>query len=146
MLQIATAVSHMCKYSCLLCNGILEQRLTNIWSENNIQTQLKGANRTRKYTPKYHVSYLQRATVIPMGCVKELNIEHNMISDKRKQTVSEWDYFDAMETVLGHKPSTQTAVVVDTLENSQVQDTEDDKLQQPEDNSDTPVLLMPLMM
>ena len=58
----------------------------------------------------------------------------------------EWDYFDAMETVLGHKPSTQTAVVVDTLENSQVQDTEDDKLQQPEDNSDTPVLLMPLMM
>ena len=37
-----------------------------------------------------------------------------------------------MDIVLGHKPSTQPAVVVDTLEDSQVQDTQvdDDELQQ----------------
>ena len=49
-----------------------------------------------------------------------------------------------MYTVLGHKPSTQPAVVLDTLEDSRVQDAEDDELQQPEvraspnlDNSNT---------
>ena len=53
-----------------------------------------------------------------------------------------------MDGVLGHKPSTQPAVVVDTLEDSQVQDTQvdDDELQQTEiatptslDTSDTTV-------
>ena len=36
----------------------------------------------------------------------------------------EWDYFDAMGDVLAHKPSTQPEVVVDTLADSQVKNTQ----------------------
>ena len=66
----------------------------------------------------------------------ELKAEYKRIRDKRQETgqgrYPEWDYYDAMDGVLGHKPSTQPAVVVDTLEDSQVQDTQvdDDELQQ----------------
>ena len=36
----------------------------------------------------------------------------------------EWDYYDVMSDVLEHKPSTQPEVVVDTLADSQVQNTD----------------------
>ena len=59
-----------------------------------------------------------------------MKTEYRKISDKRKKTgqgrYPEWDFYDAMDGVLGHKPSTQPAVVVDTLEDSQVQDTQVD--------------------
>ena len=62
-----------------------------------------------------------------------------------------------MDTVLGHKPSTQPSVVVDTLEDSQVQDAEDNELQQEPlliwiiltpllQVQPAPVLLMPVVM
>ena len=62
--------------------------------------------------------------------LKKLKAEYRKISDKRKETGQgrhpEWDYYDAMDNVLGHRPSTQPAVVIDTLEDSQVQDTQTD--------------------
>ena len=70
--------------------------------------------------------------------IKKLKAEYKKISDKRKETgqgrYPEWDYYDAMDEVLGYKPSTQPAVVIDTLEDSQVQDApmEDDEWQQTE--------------
>ena len=70
-----------------------------------------------------------------------------MIRVRRQGRYPEWDYYDAMDGVLGHKPSTQPAVIVDSLQDSQVQDTETvDQLQQTEvgatpnlDTSDTVV-------
>ena len=37
-----------------------------------------------------------------------------------------WEYYDAIDHTLGHKPSIQPAVVVDVLEDTQVQDTQTD--------------------
>ena len=115
-------------------------KLISIWSEENIQAQLEGCKRNRQVYTKisrelsaagYNRTYEQCREKL-----KKLKAEHKKISDKRKQTgegrYPEWDYFDAMDTVLGHKPSTQPAVVVDTLEYSQVQDTQDDEQTQPE--------------
>ena len=115
-------------------------KLISIWSEENIQAQLEGCKRNRQVYTKisrelsaagYNRTYEQCREKL-----KKLKAEHKKISDKRKQTgegrYPEWDYFDAIDTVLAHKPSTQPAVVVDTLEDSQVQDTQDDEQTQPE--------------
>ena len=64
---------------------------------------------------------------------KKLKMEYKKMSNKRTKTVQgrypEWDFYDAMDDVLGHNPSTQPVVVVDTLKDSQVQDTQlDDDL------------------
>ena len=45
------------------------------------------------------------------------------IKDKRKKTgegrYPEWDYFDPIDAVLGHRPATEPAVVIDTLKNNE---------------------------
>ena len=57
---------------------------------------------------------------------KKLKAECKRIIDRRKETgegrYPEWDYFDAIDAVLGHKPSTEPAVVIDMLEETQVQE------------------------
>lgn len=62
--------------------------------------------------------------------LKKLKAEYKRVSDKRKEAgqgrYPECDYYGAMDGVLGHKPSTQPAIVVDTLEDSQVQDIQTD--------------------
>ena len=66
--------------------------------------------------------------------VKELKAEYKKIRGKRKETgqgrYHGWDYYNAMECLLRHKPSTQPAVAIDALEDTQVQDTQidDDQL------------------
>ena len=131
-------------------------KLISIWSEDNIQAQLEGCKRNRKVYTKISrelsVAGYNRTYEQCREKLKKLKIGFKKISDKRKETgqgrYPEWDYYDAMDEVLGHKPSTQPAVVVDTLEDSQVQDTQtdDDQLQPTEvgaspnlDTSDTVV-------
>ena len=131
-------------------------KLISIWSEDNIQAQLEGCKRNREVDSKrsrelslagYNCTYEQCREKL-----KKLKAEYKKISDKRKETgqgrYPEWDYYDAMDRVLGHKSSTQPAVVVDTLEDTPVQDTQtdDDQLQETEvgatpnlDTSDTTV-------
>ena len=132
-------------------------KLISIWSENNIQAQLEGCKRNREvYTKISRELSVAGYTCTYEQCrekLKKLKAEYKRIRDKRQETgqgrYPEWDYYDAMDGVLGHKPSTQPAVVVDTLEDSQVQDdtqVDDDELQQTEiatptslDTSDTTV-------
>ena len=115
-------------------------KLIRIWSEDNIQAQLEGCKRNREvYTKISCELFVAGYTRTYEQCrekLKKLKAEYKRIRDKRQETgqgrYPEWDYYDAMNDVLGHKPSTQPAVVVDTLEDSQVQDTQvdDDELQQ----------------
>ena len=128
-------------------------KLISIWSEDNIQAQLEGCKRNRevytKISRELSVAGYTRRYEQCWEKLKKLKAEYKRIRDKRQETgYPEWDYYDAMNGVLGHKPSTQPAVVVDTLEDSQVQDTQvdDDELQQTEiatptslDTSDTTV-------
>ena len=132
-------------------------KLISIWSEDNIQAQLEGCKRNHEVYSKiscdlslagYSRTYEQCREKI-----KKLKAEYKKISDKRKETgqgrYPEWEYYDAINRVLGHKPSTQPAVVVDALEDIPVQDTQtdDDLLQETEmeapsnlDTSDSTVL------
>ena len=109
-------------------------KLISIWSEDNIQAQLEGCKRNREVYTKiacglssagYNSTYEQCREKL-----KKLKTECTKISYKRKKTgqgrYPKWDFYDAMDDVLGHKPSTQPAVVVDTLEDSEVQDTQVD--------------------
>ena len=129
-------------------------KLISIWSEDNIQAQLEGCKRNRevytKISRELSIAGYNRTFGQCREKLKKLKAEYKKISDKRKETgqgrYPEWDYYDAMDSVLGHKPSTQPAVVVDTPEDSQVEDTQtddDDQLQQTEveanlDTSDIP--------
>ena len=51
--------------------------------------------------------------------LKKLKCEYKRIKDKRNKTgegrYPEWDYFDAIDAVLRHRPATEPAVVIDTL-------------------------------
>ena len=122
--------------------------MISIWSEDNIQAQLEGCKRNHevytKISQELSVAGYTRTYEQCRDKLKKLKAEYKKIHDKRK------DYYDAMDGVLGQKPSTQPAVVVDTLGDSQVQDTQvddDDKLQQTDmiatptslDTSDTTV-------
>ena len=50
--------------------------------------------------------------------MKKLKAEYKKVKDKRSETgqgrYPEWDFYDAMDNVLGHKPATQPPVVVDS--------------------------------
>ena len=114
--------------------------LISIWNEDNMQVQLEGCKRNREVYSKI----LRELSLVGYGhtyeqCrekIKKLKAEYKKINDKRKETgqgrYPEWEYYDAIDCVLGHKPSTQPAVVVDALEDIQVQDTQtdDDLLQE----------------
>ena len=126
-------------------------KLISIWSKDNIQAQLEGYKRNREVYTKILSCELSVAGYIRTykQCqeeLKKLKVKELEIRGRRQGKVG--DYYDAMDGVLGRKPSTQPAVVVDILEDSQVQDTQvdDDELQQTEiatptslDTSDTTV-------
>ena len=52
--------------------------------------------------------------------LKKLKCEYKRIKDKRNKTgeerYPEWDYFDAIDAMIGHRPATEPAVVIDTFE------------------------------
>ena len=116
-------------------------KLISIWSEdNNIQVQLEGCKRNRgiysRILCELSLAGYSRTYEQCWEKVKKLTAEYKRISDKRKETgqgrYPKWEYYDAIDHVLGHKPSTNPAVVVDALEDIQVQDTQidDDLLQE----------------
>ena len=132
-------------------------KLISIWSEDNIQVQLQGCKRNREVYRKIScdlsLAGYSRTYEQCQEKIKKLKTEYKKISDKKKETGQgrhpEWEYYDAINRVLGHKPSTQPAVVVDALEDIPVQDTQTDNdlLQETEveapsnlDTSDSTVL------
>ena len=52
--------------------------------------------------------------------IKKLKVEYRKIKDKRNKTGEdrspEWDFFDVLDEILGHKPATAPPVVVNSLE------------------------------
>ena len=64
--------------------------------------------------------------------IKKLKGEYRKVKDKRNKTwevrFPEWDYFDSMDTILGHWPATKPPVVVNSISDAEVWagDTTDD--------------------
>lgn len=55
--------------------------------------------------------------------IKELKGEYRKVKYKRNNMAegeySEWDYFNALDAILGHRPATKVPVVVNSLDDAQ---------------------------
>ena len=97
-------------------------KLINIWSDDTVQAQLEGCRRNsdvyRKIAKELTEAGYTRTLEQCCDKVKKLKAEYKKVKDKRSEIgqgrYPEWDFYDAMDNVLGHKPATQPPVVVDS--------------------------------
>ncbi len=64
----------------------------------------------------------------------KLKLDYRKVKDKHNQTGqnrSKWKFFDAMDAVLGHRPTTRPSVVLDTSEHPD--EDEEDELGESDD-------------
>ena len=98
-------------------------KLISIWSDATIQEQLEGCRRNsqvyKKISDELHSAGFARMLEQCREKIKKLKAEYKKIKYKRDETgqgrYPEWEYFDALNEVLGHKHSTQPPVVVESL-------------------------------
>ena len=103
-------------------------KLISIWGDASIQEQLEGCRRNRDVYTKIANELADAGYTRSMDqCrdkMKKLRGEYKKVKDKRKETgqgrYPEWDYFDAIDGVIGHKPATQPPVVVDSSLNDPI--------------------------
>jgi len=97
-------------------------RLIEIWGDDRIQAQLEGAHRNRnvymKIAREMSEAGYQRTLEQCRDKIKKLKGEYKKLKDKCGKTGEgrrNWDYFEAMDSILGHKPATHPQVVIDTM-------------------------------
>ena len=98
-------------------------KLISIWSDATIQEQLEGCRRNsqvyKKISDDLRSAGFARTLEQCREKIKKLKTEYKKIKYKRDQTgqgrYPEWEYFDALNEVLGHKHSTEPPVVVESL-------------------------------
>ena len=98
-------------------------KLISIWSDATIQEQLGGCRRNsqvyKKISDDLRSAGFARTLKQCREKIKKLKTEYKKIKYKRDQTgqgrYPEWEYFDALNKVLGHKHSAKPPVVVESL-------------------------------
>ena len=98
-------------------------KLIEIWSNDALQAQLEGCRRNQdvyeRIARELTEAGFERTYQQCRDKLKKLKGDYRKIKDKRGKTgegrYPEWDYFDAMDAVLGHKPATEPTVTIDTL-------------------------------
>lgn len=111
-------------------------KLIEIWGDDRIQAQLEGVHRNQdvfnKITREMGKSGFDRTFQQCRDKLKKLKSEYRKLKDKQGKTGEgkrkDWDYFDAMDAILGTKPATQPPVIVDTLQDTS--DTQEDDIQE----------------
>lgn len=110
-------------------------KLIAIWADERVQAQLEGCHRNRDVFEQiakllgeegYERTYEQCREKL-----KKLKADYRKIKDKQGKTGEgrkDWEFFDALDAVLGHKPATQPRVVVDTLADHTVEDDDESDL------------------
>ena len=96
--------------------------LIEIWGDDRIQAQLEGAHRNRnvylKIARQMSEAGYQRTLEQCRDKIKKLKGEYREVKDKGGKTGegrNNWEYFEAMDSILGHKPATHPPVVIDTM-------------------------------
>ena len=96
--------------------------LIEIWGDDRIQAQLEGAHRNRnvylKIARQMSEAGYQRTLEQCRDKIKKLKGKYRKVKDKDGKTGegrNNWDYFEAMDSILGHKPATHPPVVIDTM-------------------------------
>ena len=99
-------------------------KLINLWSEDVIQQQLEGCWRNSLFYQKIaddlgEAGYT-RSLEQCRDKIKKLKGEYKKVCDKRETTgeglYPEWEFFDALDNVLGPKHSTEPPPVVESLQ------------------------------
>ena len=100
-------------------------KLIEIWGDDNIQRQLEGCHRNREVYVRVSrlmsKSQFERTFEQCREKVKKLKKEYRRIKDILQETGQgrgeemEWQYFEPMDKILGHKPTTVPEAVVDSL-------------------------------
>jgi len=110
-------------------------RLIEIWGDDRIQAQLEGAHRNRnvymKIAREMSEAGYQRTLEQCRDKIKKLKGEYKKLKDKCGKTGEgrrNWDYFEAMDSILGHKPATHPQVVIDTMAEDTGPGPEEDEL------------------
>ena len=112
-------------------------KLISIWSDATIQEKLEGCRRNsqvyKKISDDLRSAGFARTLEQCREKIKKLKTEYKKIKYKRDQTgqgrYPEWEYFDALNEVLGHKHSTKPPVVVESLSMTTDEVGPDDKTQ-----------------
>ena len=97
--------------------------LINLWSEDVIQEQLEGCCRNsqvyRKIADDLREAGFSRSLEQCRDKIKKLKGEYKKVCDKRETTgegrYPEWEFFDALDSVLGPKHSTEPPTVVESF-------------------------------
>ena len=98
-------------------------KLISIWSDATIQEQLEGCRQNsqvyKKISDDLRSAGFARTLEQCREKIKKLKTEYKKIKYKRDQTgqgrYPEWEYFDTLNEVLGHKHSTKPPVVVESV-------------------------------
>ena len=99
-------------------------KLIELWGDDTIQAKLEGCKRNKDVYEKIARGMREagyaRTAVQCRDKAKKMKAEYRKIKDGHNQTGTErkhWRFLDALDNVLGDKPSTHPPVVDDTLEN-----------------------------
>ena len=108
-------------------------KLIAIWADDRVQAQLEDCHRNRDVFER--VAKLLREEAYERTfeqChekIKKLKGDYRKVKDKQGKTGEgrkDWEYFDVLDAVLGHKPATQPHIVVDILADTADTDDEED--------------------
>ena len=96
------------------------KKLIEIWGDDQIQAQLEGCKQNQNIFAKISLELskegYERTTQQCRDKIKKLKVEYRKIRIKeRKQERIEWDFFDVLDEILGHKPASAPPIVVNSL-------------------------------
>ena len=96
-------------------------KLIEVWGQEAIQKQLQECKRNQtvyeEVAKEMREAGYERTYQQCRDKIKKLKGDYKKEKDKQGRTGegrTSWDYFDAMDAVLGHRPATRPPVVIDT--------------------------------
>ena len=98
-------------------------KLISLWSDDVIQEQLEGCRRNsqvyKKTAESLREAGFNRTFEQCREKMKKLKGEYKKVKDKYNETgqghFPEWEFYDAMDAVIGHKHSTEPPVVIESM-------------------------------
>jgi len=102
-----------------------DNKLIEIWGEEDIQEQLETTKRSKhvydRMAEQLHAHGIDKNGEQVRSKVKKLWQEYKKIRDGHKETGNEWKkwkYYDKLNEIMGNRPSVAPPVVLDTLDSS----------------------------
>lgn len=93
-------------------------KLIEVWGEGAIQAMLECSKRNKdifvRISRTMEASRYQETGEQCNTKIKKLRFEYKKIKDKTREGLKCWKYFEAMDSILGHKPATQPPILVES--------------------------------